>query len=195
MRPQLVQRADRARRVQVVVHRGLELVLHIGDVLETVVGARRRALSAGRAAQSRREIVQILEGRGRLLQDVPREVERLPVVPADQAVAQRARREALRQDVVQVVDVAEALAHLPAVDLQELGVDPVVREGLSRVGLALRDLALVVREDVVLAAGVDVDAHAEVLHRHRRGNPSGPKRLDHFMTWCGSLFHSAKSAG
>ena len=34
--------------------------------------------------------------------------------------------------------------------------------------LRLRDLALVVRELVVVAAGVDVEALAEVLHRHRR---------------------------
>src|SRR5262249_37296776 len=49
VRAQLVQRADRAGHVQVVVHRGLELRLRVGELLESVVGARRRALAAGRA--------------------------------------------------------------------------------------------------------------------------------------------------
>ena len=42
-----------------------------------------------------------------------------------------ARGEALLQDVVDRVDVAQALAHLAAVDLQELGVHPVAREGVA----------------------------------------------------------------
>src|SRR5688572_32409164 len=44
---------------------------------------------------------------------------------------------------------AELLRHLLAVDDQVLGVQPVKGEGLPRRRLALRDLVLVVREDVV----------------------------------------------
>ena len=44
---------------------------------------------------------------------------------------------------------------------------PVAREGPARVAFRLGDLALVVREDVVLSAGVDVELGAQVLDRHR----------------------------
>src|SRR5262249_460831 len=66
-------------------------------------------------------------------------------------------------------------------------VDPAAGERFPGRRLGLRDLALVVREDQVLAATVDVERRAEIFHRHRRaldvpaGTPfaprSGPRRL------------------
>src|SRR5690606_20250863 len=53
-------------------------------------------------------------------------------------------------------------------DLQETCVAPPTCERLARERFGLRDLALVVREDVVLAARVDVELLTEVLASHRR---------------------------
>ena len=41
-------------------------------------------------------------------------------------------------------------------------------EGLARPGLGLSDFVLVVREDEILAAGVQVKTFAQLLHRHDR---------------------------
>ena len=66
-------------------------------------------------------------------------------------------------------DVAERLRHLLVLDQQVLEVHPEARELLAGGALALRDLVLVVREDQVDAAGVDVDRRsAEQPQRHRR---------------------------
>ena len=60
---------------------------------------------------------------------------------------------------------------------------PVPDEGLARRGLGLRDLALVMREEMVLATRVDVEGLAEVRHRHGRALdvpsriPATPRRL------------------
>ena len=88
--------------------------------------------------------------------------------------------------------------------LEEAGVDPDARERLAGEALGLRDLALVVREDEVLAARVQVDRLAEVLLRHHRALdvPAGEaprralgERACHCMRWPGSFFQSAKSRG
>ena len=66
-------------------------------------------------------------------------------------------------------EVAERLAHLLFAHLHPGVVEPVAdeRHGAG-VRLGLGDLVLVVREDEVLAAAVDIDLLAEVLQRHRR---------------------------
>ena len=46
--------------------------------------------------------------------------------------------------------------------------EPRAHERLAGGGLGLGDLVLVVREDEVDAAGVDVEARPEVAHAHRR---------------------------
>ena len=63
--------------------------------------------------------------------------------------------------------VAEGLAHLLSVDLDEPVVDPIFCKLLARERFRLRDLVLVVGEDEVPAAAVDVDLLAERLHVHR----------------------------
>ena len=74
--------------------------------------------------------------------------------------------ESLVEQVAEGVEVAQRLGHLHVVDQQVAAVQPVVHEGLAGGGLGLRDLVFVVREDVVLAARVDVEVRAQVLHRH-----------------------------
>ena len=46
--------------------------------------------------------------------------------------------------------------------------NPNVHEWLAGQCLRLRDLVLVMRKDEVLAAGMNIEALAEVLHRHLR---------------------------
>ena len=60
-------------------------------------------------------------------------------------------------------DVAQRLGHLGVVDIDEPVMQPVAHKGLSGVCLALRDLVLVVRENVVDATGVHIERLAEIL--------------------------------
>ncbi len=94
------------------------------------------------------------------------EVEPLPVRHLQEREAHLARlraRELL--EVREGVEVLQALRHLRAGDEEVLVVEPRLHERLPRRGLRLRDLVLVVREDEVHAAGVEVDGLAEVTHR------------------------------
>ena len=65
-------------------------------------------------------------------------------------------------------EVAERLRHLLALVAHHRRVHPVAGERLAGDALALRDLALVVREDEVGAAAVQVDGGAELVHGHHR---------------------------
>src|SRR5205085_7089678 len=66
-------------------------------------------------------------------------------------------------------DVAERLRHLDAVDGQHLVVHPDPREGMARMrALALRNLVLVVRENEIEPAAMDVEGLAELGLAHRR---------------------------
>ena len=65
--------------------------------------------------------------------------------------------ESLRDDVGNRVRVPERLRHLLFFDAQILDVHPEARERLAGGPFALRDLVLVVREDEVDAARMDVD--------------------------------------
>src|SRR5512147_495972 len=76
-------------------------------------------------------------------------------------------------------EVAEALRHLLTLHLEEAVMQPVIRhhrrvEGTTR----LRDLVLMVREDEVDAAAMDVEGLAEMLPRHGRAfdMPAGTPR-------------------
>ena len=109
---------------------------------------------------------QALDGVGGFGKSVEGEVELMAVGHGDQREADGRGLVALEQQVAQGVEVALALRHLAAVDEQEAHVHPVAGEGLVRGGLALRDLVLVVREHQVFAAGVQVEAVAQVLHGH-----------------------------
>ena len=66
------------------------------------------------------------------------------------------------------LEVAGRLGHLPAAHQQMLAVDPVARRDLAGDRERLGDLVLVVGEDVVHAAGVDLELVAQVSAGHRR---------------------------
>ena len=66
------------------------------------------------------------------------------------------------------LEVAGGLGHLPPGHQQVLAVDPDGGGWPADERRRLRDLVLVVREDVVDAAGVDVEPLAEVFEGHRR---------------------------
>ena len=72
------------------------------------------------------------------------------------------------QKVVDRHQVAQALRHLLALELQHAVVDPVAGKRLSGEALGLGDLVLMVRKDQVVAAAVDVDLVAQVQQVHRR---------------------------
>ena len=81
-------------------------------------------------------------------------------------------------------------------------VHPVAREvAVAERALGLRDLVLVVREDQVGAAAVDVERLAEVAVRHRRALDvparagPGPTGSSHAGSPGFAAFHSAKSSG
>src|SRR5206468_10196371 len=97
------------------------------------------------------------------------EVHLLAVVDAQEGEPHLSgRRLRLLLEVLESVEVPVALRHLPAADEEVLVVRPDADERLPRRRLALRDLVLVVREDEVDAARVDVDRLAEAAHGERR---------------------------
>src|ERR1700712_3898594 len=66
-------------------------------------------------------------------------------------------------------EVADALRHLVALDLQEAVVHPDVSHPAFAEGAAgLRQLVLVMREHQINAAAMDIEVLAEMLPRHRR---------------------------
>src|SRR5664280_1269112 len=91
------------------------------------------------------------------------------------------------QQLVDGHEVAEALAHLLAFDLQEAVVHPVIRHHAGMEGAArLRDLVLVMRKHQIDAAAVDVEGLAEMLPGHGRALdvPARPaRRLDAGRRW------------
>ena len=74
----------------------------------------------------------------------------------------------LRQQILDRHDIAERLRHLLRAHVDEAVVDPVAREWGAGVGAAaLGEFVLVMGEDEVLAAAVDVDCFAQVRADHR----------------------------
>ena len=99
-------------------------------------------------------------------------------------------------------DIAEALRHLLGAHVDEAVVHPVARERRAAVrAAALRDLILVVREDEVEPAAMDVDRLAEMRARSspsiRCASPAGPRPHGESQPITPSPlgFHSTKSAG
>ena len=70
---------------------------------------------------------------------------------------------------MQLLHVADRLAHLRAIEGEHAVVQPEAGKGLAAVRTGgLRDFVFVVREHQVDAARVDVDGVAQVRRRHRR---------------------------
>ena len=125
-----------------------------------------------------------LQGLFGAAQTVPGKVQLLAIVRRQQQVAHRRRPEAFFDHVGDGVGVAERLRHLLLVDNQILDVDPEARERPAGGAFALRDFVLVMREDEIDAAGMDVDRRlAEQPERHRRafdvpaGTPGGDRLI------------------
>ena len=84
----------------------------------------------------------------------------------------------LTGDVLDEEQVSRALGHLLPAQVHHAVLAPEVRERLAGGALALGDLVLVMGEDEILAASVDVERVAQVLHGHGGALdvPSGPPR-------------------
>src|SRR5207302_5183058 len=82
-------------------------------------------------------------------------------------VAERERVKSLLLELGHAKEVAGGLRHPRARQHQQPAVHPQAHHAMSRDGFRLRDLGLVMREDVVGAACVDVESVAEYGHRHR----------------------------
>ena len=157
------ERGERGGGVEVVRERGVETVL---PLFQRRGQFRRIGFRAG-FFQPDPEIFQPADGVLRGLDAFEGEVERLAVVRADEDVAHGHRVAALLQQVAQGEEVPERLGHLLPVDEQEPRVHPVLDpRDFAGGAFGLRDLGFVVREDVVLGAGVDVELVAEVLAGH-----------------------------
>ena len=78
-------------------------------------------------------------------------------------------RHALIEQIPHGEEIAQALGHLPALDLQHLVVHPDLREPGPRMGAGrLRQLVLVVRELQINAAAVNVETRPQQCVAHRR---------------------------
>ena len=119
--------------------------------------------SPGLAAE---DVAEALGLRRRLLEHLVRVVDRLAPVAAEEVDEQRLAAP-LVQRLAQRDDVAERLRHLLAGEPQHPVVHPEPRE-LVPERARLRDLVLVVREDQVEPAAVDLEHRPEVLLGHRR---------------------------
>src|SRR5258708_39891780 len=60
------------------------------------------------------------------------------------------------------------MGHLLLPHVQETGMDPIAREWFAGEALTLGDLVLVVREDQIGTAAMDIDLFTQRFHRHRR---------------------------
>ena len=65
-------------------------------------------------------------------------------------------------------EISEGFGHLLVIDVQEAIVHPVICKGLVVCCLRLRDFILVMREDKILTACMDIDLLTQVLLGHDR---------------------------
>ena len=102
-----------------------------------------------------------------VLQRLLRVGDRLAVVRADRPHQERLAAELLDR-TMQQTDVADRLGHLLVAHLDHAVVHPEPGERLTAGGLGLRDLVLVVGEDQVRSAAMDLEVHAQERLGHRR---------------------------
>ena len=162
--------AQRAGGVHVVVHAGDEALADGGDAVdELLLSVVELALDGAVLLQQELvvglRVVQALQRRLALLDQLLREVERAAVVRGQHEVA-HGLKVILLADLADGEEVARGLGHLLIVDVDEAVVHPVLGKGLAGRALGLGDLVFVVGEHQVLAAAVDVDGLAQVLHTH-----------------------------
>ena len=71
-------------------------------------------------------------------------------------------------DLTNSKEIAQRFGHLTVINIQECIMHPVMRELLAAASLALCDLVLMMREDQILSAAVDVDLLAQIFLGHDR---------------------------
>ena len=169
------QVADDDGRVQVVVHRVVELLRQSRNILDVDAGLALHLLAVLEAAQ----VLQSVHESGQAflsgLQGFVAEIDGRAIVGLQDEEADGHGRVGLaeqrmvaREELRQRDEVVVGLAHLLAVDGNHVVVHPVVHHLAALAGYGLRYLALVVREDEVHAAAVDVEVFAQILAPHRR---------------------------
>src|SRR5262249_3001672 len=136
-----------------------------------------------------KEAVEALERATPLAQPLLRELDRGAGVRAEQPEAQHVGGVGPHQPPGQQ-RVTQRPPPLLRAQIHDPVVDPAACERLSGRRLGLRDLALVVREDQILAATMDVERRAEIFYGHRRALDvpagtsfaprTGPRRLARF---------------
>ena len=155
-----VERCNRARDIQIVRKRLLELDQR---ALEWTRSAARRA--CGKRTPRRRPTINHALAIAKPLQ---REVRIRAVMRSNQLKPQRCGRHTLRKQIACREEVALRLRHLLTFNLQMPRVKPHACErGSTTRAATLRDLAFVVRENVVLTARVKIDFVAKQHARHR----------------------------
>ena len=167
-RHELADLASGLAGVEVVVHAGDELVAQREHARLKRLGVDRgRAVRRGgqQPVEVAHRVADAAQRRVGLLQALVGEVERAAVVGLQHEEAQH-RGLGRLQHVAQQLEVAQRLAHLLGVDAQHARVHPVLGERAAACRLALGALVLVVREDQVPAAAVDVERQPQVLARH-----------------------------
>src|SRR2546428_83397 len=156
----LLRSGEGLRRIEVVRERVAELAR---DGVVTFrfghTASRRRVRGADRPPPP-------LEAALRRVHSLRGEVEPVAVTGAEREETKRERVVTPADHVVECVEPALRLRHPLVVDAKEAHVQPVAHERLPRGGLGLRDLALVMRKEVILATRVKVECVAKVLHGH-----------------------------
>jgi hypothetical protein len=66
------------------------------------------------------------------------------------------------------MEIAERFGHLLIVHLEKLAMHPALHEKLARGRLGLGDLVLMMRENQIDTASMDIDWGAEIFHGHHR---------------------------
>src|SRR5579863_10377957 len=85
---------------------------------------------------------------------------------AEQQGADFAAGKTFGQQIAQREKVAEGFAHLFAFHEQMRAVQPIFYEGLAGGAFALGDFILVMREDQILAAQMQIETRPEKFHAH-----------------------------
>src|SRR5438552_3529127 len=157
----LVQPGERLGQVEVVGER-------LAEPLEPALVAPIRKLAVRELRPVPYALAEVVERLGGLSQRAEREVHPRPVMREQALIAEGERIDAELDHLVDGEGVLRRLRHLHAVGKEMLPVHPVADDRMAERPLGLRDLVLVVREDVVDTARVKIEALAEVLRAHRR---------------------------
>ena len=71
-------------------------------------------------------------------------------------------------DLTNGTEISERFGHLAVVDVQETIMHPVSCKNLTIAALTLCDLILMMREDQILTACMDIDLFSKIFLRHNR---------------------------